>query len=182
MVFRITNLIGILQEVENKKRQLEEAVDSLNEECAKLKAAEQMQAVSTIDKAAEQEQALLIKGALEQQLDQHREAHQKQVSLALYCGFVIYNQTSISSFDKVAMLRDEITDKQTVIEDLRDSKRELTLIHEQLVRDYDRLKQEESDKSHKLQELLGANERREQARQDLKVQFSDLFSPLRKYF
>ena len=38
-----------------------------------------MQAVSTIDKAAEQEQALLIKGSLEQQLDQHREAHQKQV-------------------------------------------------------------------------------------------------------
>lgn len=65
--------------MENKKRQLEEAVDSLNEECAKLKAAEQVQAVSTIDKAAEQEQALLIKGALEQQLDQHREAHQKQV-------------------------------------------------------------------------------------------------------
>ena len=69
--------------MENKKRQLEEAVDSLNEECAKLKAAEQMQAVSTIDKAAEQEQALLIKGALEQQLDQHREAHQKQVSFIL---------------------------------------------------------------------------------------------------
>nr|SVE70258.1 EOG090X014G [Daphnia similis] len=135
-----------MKEVENKKRHLEEAVDSLNEECAKLKAAEQMQAVSTIDKAAEQEQALLIKGALEQQLDQHREAHQKQV----------------------AMLRDEITDKQTVIEDLRDSKRELTLIHEQLVRDHERIKQEESDKSHKLQELLGANERREQARQDLK--------------
>ena len=67
--------------MENKKRQLEEAVDSLNEECTKLKAAEQMQAVSTIDKAAEQEQALLIKGALEQQLDQHREAHQKQVLL-----------------------------------------------------------------------------------------------------
>ena len=68
-----------MKEVENKKRQLEEAVDSLNEECAKLKAAEQMQAVSTKDKAAEQEQALLIKETLEQQLDQHREAHQKQV-------------------------------------------------------------------------------------------------------
>nr|CAG4634618.1 EOG090X014G [Alona affinis] len=135
-----------MKEVENKKRHLEEAVDSLNEECAKLKAAEQMQAVSTIDKAAEQEQALLIKGALEQQLDQHREAHQKQV----------------------AALRDEITEKQTVIEDLRDSKRELTLIHEQLVRDFDRLKLDEADKSHKLHELLTANERREQARQDLK--------------
>lgn len=55
----------------------------MNEECAKLKAAEQMQAVSATDKAAEQEQALLIKGALEQQLDQHREAHQKQVCVAV---------------------------------------------------------------------------------------------------
>nr|CAG4641460.1 EOG090X014G [Eurycercus lamellatus] len=144
-----------MKEVENKKRQLEEAVDSLNEECAKLKAAEQMQAVSTIDKAAEQEQALLIKGALEQQLDQHREAHQKQARIT-------------RSKKGVATLRDEITDKQTVIEDLRDSKRELTLIHEQLVRDYERLKQEETDKSSKLHELLSANERREQARQDLK--------------
>lgn len=78
------------------------------------------------------------------------------------------------------MLRDEITDKQTVIEDLRDSKRELTLIHEQLVRDHERLKQEESDKSHKLQELLGANERREQARQDLKVKFHFLLCIERK--
>lgn len=74
----------------------------------------------------------------------------------------------------MAALRDEITEKQTVIEDLRDSKRELTLIHEQLVRDHERLKQEEADKSHKLQELLGANERREQARQDLKVKTVDI--------
>ena len=133
-----------------------------------------MQAVSTIDKAAEQEQALLIKGALEQQLDQHREAHQKQVLLQLLiCLFFWWNggsHKSVFSFcAQVATLRDEITEKQTLIEDLRDSKRELTLIHEQLVRDYDRLKQEESDKSNKLHELLSANERREQARQDLKV-------------
>nr|CAH0104817.1 unnamed protein product [Daphnia galeata] len=121
-----------MKDVENKKRNLEEAVDSLNEECAKLKVAEQLQ-------------ALLIKAALEQQLDQQREAHQKQV----------------------AKLRDEITDKQTVIEDLRDSKRELsqlTLIHEQLVRDHERLKQEEAVKN----ELLDANERREQVRSDMK--------------
>ncbi len=70
---------------------------------------------------------------------------------------------------QVAALRDEITEKQSLVEDLRDSKRELTLIHEQLARDHERLKQEESDKSSKLHELLVANERREQARQDLKV-------------
>lgn len=85
--------------MENKKRHLEEAVDSLNEECAKLKAAEQVQAVSTIDKAAEQEQALLIKGALEQQLDQHREAHQKQVGccVTLY-RLLAYHRLSLFLF------------------------------------------------------------------------------------
>ena len=66
------------------------------------------------------------------------------------------------------MLRDEITDKQTIIEDLRDSKRELTLIHEQLVRDHERLKQEDAVKN----ELLDANERREQVRSYMKVTFS----------
>ena len=76
----------------------------------------------------------------------------------------------------MATLRDEITEKQTLIEDLRDSKRELSLVHEQLVRDYDKLKQEESDKSLRLHELLSANERREQARQDLKVLISFLFN------
>nr|CAG4640630.1 EOG090X014G [Eulimnadia texana] len=135
-----------MREVENKKRHLEEAVDALNEECAKLKAAEQMQAVSSRDKAAEQEQVVRIKEALEQQLDQQREAHQKQV----------------------AALRDEITEKQALVEELRDAKRELTLAQEQLVKDFERLKHEEADKTHKLQELVLANERREQARQDLK--------------
>ena len=144
--------------MENKKRIFEEAVDSLNEECAKLKVAEQLQ-------------ALLIKAALEQQLDQQREAHQKQVSRIFVLKTSLIKYIYIPHFLQVAKLRDEITDKQTVIEDLRDSKRELsqlTLIHEQLVRDHERLKQEEAVKN----ELLGANERREQVRSDMKVTFS----------
>ncbi len=143
--------------MENKKRIFEEAVDSLNEECAKLKVAEL--------------QALLIKAALEQQLDQQREAHQKQVSRIFVLKTSLIKYIYIPHFLQVAKLRDEITDKQTVIEDLRDSKRELsqlTLIHEQLVRDHERLKQEEVVKN----ELLDANERREQVRSDMKVTFS----------
>lgn len=78
----------------------------------------------------------------------------------------------------MATLRDEITEKQAVIENLRDSNRELTLVHEQLVRDHDRLKLDEADKSHKLHELLTANERREQARQDLKVNIKRMIDPM----
>ena len=68
----------------------------------------------------------------------------------------------------MSTLRNEITEKQSQIEELRDTTQKLTLAHEQLQRDYERLKEEEQDKSKKLQELLSLNERREQAKQDLK--------------
>ena len=68
----------------------------------------------------------------------------------------------------MSTLRNEIDDKQAQIEDHRDTLQKLTLAHEQLQRDYERLKEDEHDKSKKLQELLSVNERREQAKQDLK--------------
>ena len=42
------------------------------------------------------------------------------------------------------------------------------MAHQQIQQDYERLKQEEQDKSAKLQEMILTNERREQARKDLK--------------
>merc|ERR1719458_2459301 len=93
-------------------------------------------------KASEQMHAV----ASEEQLTQHREQHQKQV----------------------AQLRNEITEKQTAMEDLRDNNQALTLATEALQRDHDKLKEEEQEKSRRLQELIALNERREQARQDLK--------------
>ena len=68
----------------------------------------------------------------------------------------------------MSTLRNEIDDKQAQIEEHRDTLQKLTLAHEQLQRDYERLKEDEHDKSKKLQELLSVNERREQAKQDLK--------------
>ena len=44
----------------------------------------------------------------------------------------------------------------------------VTLATEALQRDHDKLKEEEQEKSRRLQELIALNERREQARQDLK--------------
>lgn len=123
-----------------RKRTLEEDVDSLREYCAKLKAAEQVQAVSNKEKAEEQEAATKMRVALEEQMDQLRDAHQKQV----------------------ATLRDEISEKQQLIGELKDLNQKFTLAHQQMQADYERLKQEEADKSVKLQELLLMNERREQ--------------------
>ncbi|XP_039301202.1 kinesin heavy chain-like [Nilaparvata lugens] len=111
-----------------------------------MKAAEQVHAVSSKEKAEEKEKATTMRVALEQQMDQLRDAHQKQV----------------------ANLRDEISDKQTVINELKDQNQKYELAHQQLQQEYEKLKQDETEKSNKLQELILINERREQARKDLK--------------
>merc|ERR1712079_445976 len=124
------------------KRSLEETVDTLQEEITQLNANMQMHAVAS----EEQQKEANIKDALEEQLSQHREQHQKQV----------------------AQLRNEITERQQQMEELRDNNQALTLATEALRRDHDKLKEEEQEKSRRLQELIALNERREQARQDLK--------------
>uniref|UniRef100_A0AAQ5ZYG5 Kinesin-like protein n=1 Tax=Amphiprion ocellaris TaxID=80972 RepID=A0AAQ5ZYG5_AMPOC len=65
---KIKSLTEYLQNVEQKKRQLEENVDSLNEELVKLSAQE-------LAEAGFQELE-----AVEKQIHSHREAHQKQIS------------------------------------------------------------------------------------------------------
>lgn len=135
-----------IKEADARKRQLEEDVDAMREECAKLKAAEQVQQVSNKEKAEEKEAATKMRVALEEQMDQLRDVHQRQV----------------------AALRDDISEKQEMISELKDLNQKFTLAHQQMQADYERLKQEEADKSLKLQELIMMNERREQARKDLK--------------
>lgn len=91
---RMKSLQESMREAENKKRSLEESLDALREECAKLKAAEQVSSVSE----SEKKEATQLRVALEQQMDQLREAHQKQV----------------------AALRDEISEKQQLINDIKE--------------------------------------------------------------
>ncbi|XP_052901185.1 kinesin heavy chain isoform X2 [Anopheles moucheti] len=139
---RMNSLQESMREAENKKRTLEENIDALREECAKLKAAEQVSAVN----AEEKQRADQLKVAFESQMDQLRDVHTKQVSA----------------------LRDEISEKQELINELKDTNQKLTLAHQQMTADYEKLKQEEQEKSSKLQTLMLTDERREQARKDLK--------------
>lgn len=78
---RMQTLAESMKVAETRKRALEEDVDALREECAKLKAAEQVQAVTNKEKAEEKEAATKMRVALEEQMDQLRDAHQKQVKL-----------------------------------------------------------------------------------------------------
>merc|ERR1712223_2122104 len=139
---KMKTLNETVRESDAKKRSLEEELDSLHEKVTQLKASEQMHAVASEEQLKQTD----VKEALEEQLSQHREQHQKQG----------------------AQLRNEITEKQTAMEELRDNNQALTLATEALQRDHDKLKEEEQEKSRRLQELIALNERREQARQDLK--------------
>ncbi|XP_071521946.1 kinesin heavy chain-like [Panulirus ornatus] len=132
---KMKTLSQSMKEGENKKRTLEEEVDSLNEEVARLKA---------VAKVSEQDGH--VKDALEKQIEQHREQHQKQL----------------------AVLRDEITAKQQQIDELTDENQKKAATEEQLKAEYEKLKAEVAEKTAKLNELTTVHERKEQARQDLK--------------
>ncbi|XP_013789116.1 kinesin heavy chain-like, partial [Limulus polyphemus] len=143
---KVKSLQESMRDIENKRRTLEEAVDQLNEECAKLKAAEEMHIMASKEKEKEKDSAEKMKTALEQQIEKHRDAHQKQLST----------------------LRNEVSGKQEQIDELKDINQKLSLAQERLQNEYEKLKQEEQEKSQKLQELTLLNDRQEQARQDLK--------------
>ena len=51
----------------------------------------------------------------------------------------------------MAQLRNEITEKQAAVEQLKDESQKLSLAFEQLQRDYEKVKAEEAEKSKKLQ-------------------------------
>ncbi|MBN3324764.1 KIF5A protein, partial [Atractosteus spatula] len=147
---KIKSLTDYMQNMEQKKRQLEETQDALTEELTRLQAQEKMHEVSVMDKEKKHmsmlQDAEEMKNTLEQQMESHRETHQKQLS----------------------RLRDEIEEKQKMIDELKDLNQKLQLEHNKLLSDCEKLKEEEQEKDTKLQKLIILNEKREQAKQDLK--------------
>ncbi|XP_042857767.1 kinesin heavy chain-like, partial [Penaeus japonicus] len=118
---RMKTLQESMHEVEVRKRQLEEQVDTLTEDVTRLKAAEGLS-------VSEGE----TKEALEKQMETHRDLHQKQV----------------------VQLRQEINQKQALIEDLKDQNQKLNLELDQLRGEHNKLKVEEAEKSTRLHELI----------------------------
>ncbi|XP_040208562.1 kinesin-1 heavy chain [Rana temporaria] len=142
---KIKSLTEYVQNVEHKKRQLEESVDSLNEELVKLRAQEQVHEMEK-EHLNKVQTANEVKHAVEQQIQSHRESHQKQLS----------------------SLRDEIENKEKLITDLQDQNQKMMLEQERLRVEHEKLKYADQEKSKKLHDLTVMQDRREQARQDLK--------------
>ncbi|KAG7244815.1 hypothetical protein INR49_029834, partial [Caranx melampygus] len=143
---KIRSLTEYMQNVELKKRQLEDSYDSLSEELAKLKAQESLSHMARGENHTSAQDCCDIKRALEQQMESHREAHSKQLG----------------------RLRDEINEKQKIIDNLTDCNQKQQLELEQLHDDFERLRTREHHKSRQLEELTFLHERHEQSKQDLK--------------
>ncbi|KAF5928825.1 hypothetical protein HPG69_012397 [Diceros bicornis minor] len=144
---KIKSLTEYLQNVEQKKRQLEESVDSLSEELVQLRAQEKVHEMEK-EHLNKVQTANEVKAsqAVEQQIQSHRETHQKQIS----------------------SLRDEVEAKEKLITDLQDQNQKMMLEQERLRVEHEKLKATDQEKSRKLHELTVMQDRREQARQDLK--------------
>ncbi|XP_005740108.1 kinesin heavy chain isoform 5A isoform X1 [Pundamilia nyererei] len=143
---KIRSLTEYMQNVELRKRQLEDSYDSLTAELAKLQAQESMSQVTRRENHTSAQNSCDIKRALEQQMESHREVHSKQLG----------------------RLRDEINEKQKIIDDLTDCNQRQQLELEQLHSDFERLRSREHHKSRQLEELTFLHERHEQSKQDLK--------------
>uniref|UniRef100_A0A3B3TU54 Kinesin-like protein n=1 Tax=Poecilia latipinna TaxID=48699 RepID=A0A3B3TU54_9TELE len=137
---KIKSLTDSLQNVEHKKRQLEENVDLLNDEIVRIRAEGERQRNWVSFKLRHS----LLDEAVEKQIQSHREAHQKQIS----------------------SLRDELDSKEKLITEL--SNQEIVLEQERLKVEHEKLKAADQEKGRQLQELTLLQDRREQARQDLK--------------
>ncbi|XP_038863406.1 kinesin family member 5Aa [Salvelinus namaycush] len=149
---KIRSLTEYMQSVEQKKRMLEESHDSLSEELAKLQDPGNTPPHTIhphISRPRDSDIVLflmVVQKVPRQQGDSHRGLQQRQM----------------------ARLRDEINEKQRIIDDLTDHNQKLQIELAQVLADFDRLKSVDSSKSERLEELSFLHERHEQTKQDLK--------------
>ncbi|XP_060724166.1 kinesin heavy chain-like isoform X2 [Tachysurus vachellii] len=133
---KIRSLTEYMQNMELKKRQLEENCDCLVTEIARLQNAESLQ---------------------ENQQDNEESGEPKHRGNHLE-----------SQHKQLVRLRDDINNKQKIVDELTDENQRLVVELQQLHAEFAALKSRECEKSARLEELKYLNERHEQAKQDMK--------------
>ncbi|XP_058259865.1 kinesin heavy chain [Hemibagrus wyckioides] len=132
---KIRSLTEYMQNMELKKRQLEENCDCLLTEIARLNNAESQENQQDNEESGE---------------PKHRGNHLE------------------SQHKQLVRLRDDINNKQKIIDELTDENQRLVVELQQLHAEFASLKSRECEKSARLEELKYLNERHEQAKQDMK--------------
>ncbi|THD18786.1 Kinesin protein [Fasciola hepatica] len=143
---KLSTLTDKVDDSEARKRQLQETVDSLNAEVAKLRANEQLMTGTD----TQSKQILAGQSSIRAKLDEEFK-RQSEVYAA-----------------QVKELRDEVDEKQRRLEELKDQVHNLKFQGDKSDEELVRLRKECEEKTAKLEQLEKAAEKREQARQDLR--------------
>ncbi|CAH8556762.1 unnamed protein product [Heterobilharzia americana] len=143
---KVDTLTDKIDDSESRKRQLQETVDSLNGELAKLRASEQFNAGS----GQQNEQILAGQSAIRAKLDEE------------------FKRQSEYYAAQVKSLRDELDEKQKKLEEYKDSANNFKFQYEKSQEEVTRLREELENKSTRLETLEKTAEKREQAKQDLR--------------
>ncbi|KAI5628973.1 kinesin-1 heavy chain isoform X2 [Silurus asotus] len=137
---KIRSLTEYMQNVEQKKRQLEDNYDALSEELSLLQNPEQLEGAEKPE-TGESEARKAVHSAAGQREPRHTQLSQ---------------------------LRDEINEKQRLIDELTDKNQALELELAHVRSDFSNLKLQEDTKNARLEQLSFQQERHEQSKQDLK--------------
>nr|CAH8820398.1 unnamed protein product [Trichobilharzia regenti] len=135
-----------IDESESRKRQLQETVDSLNAELAKLRANEQLIAIS----GQQNEQIIADQSALRAKLDEE------------------FKRQSEYYAAQVKSLRDELDEKQKKLEEYKDEANTFKFQSEKSQEEVKQLREELETKTKRLDVFEKTAEKREQAKQDLR--------------
>nr|CAH8820885.1 unnamed protein product [Trichobilharzia regenti] len=135
-----------IDESKSRKRQLQETVDSLNAELAKLRANEQLIAIS----GQQNEQIIADQSALRVKLDEE------------------FRRQSEYYAAQVKSLRNELDEKQKKLEEYKDEANTFKLQSEKSQEEVKQLREELETKTKRLDVFEKTAEKREQAKQDLR--------------
>ncbi|CAH8554283.1 unnamed protein product [Schistosoma guineensis] len=143
---KIATLTDKIDESESRKRHLQETVDNMNAEIAKLRANEQFMSGS----GEQNEKILSGQSVIRAKLDEE------------------FKRQSEHYATQVKSLRDELDEKQKKLEEYKDEANNFKFQSEKSQEEVTRLRKELEDKSTRLETLEKTTEKREQAKEDLR--------------
>ncbi|XP_062518354.1 kinesin heavy chain-like [Corticium candelabrum] len=148
---KLHSLAVNLEEVEERKRLLEETADQLSSEYHQLNAQDKLREASQRDKAKHQEGLLQsaneMRQALEEELESHRDAHRRQIST----------------------MRSDVAKLEKCVNELKDELQQKEMAYETIKSEYEREKIDRQMQRIELDKLRSQSSIHDKARKELKA-------------